>query len=286
VWIARLLNDGAVAVVGYGIDTETALWVTPGSPAEVVGEGSVAVLSVTAANAVELVADAPPAVTGLRTSFVTEGFSVDLSTGAVVAVPTTAVAGSTVPVQPVVSPTVIAGGDDSDRMKARWFVHDLSDPNALWHGNLTLANGTPGIANGIVMTNLEASSSEREIRAGGPLWGLFENPTQGIALFLDGYAGDSCNAVQVTADGRLEALAGRGCPDEQSAVVVDCCGLEWRDRSVWDPDGNGLVRQSVALTPCTTTLFNSQVGEAVYEPGCPPAMIFGDGFESGGLEAW
>ena len=67
-------------------------------------------------------------------------------------------------------------------------------------------------------------------------------------------------------------------------LVVDCCGLEWIDHSTWDPDGNTLPRQSVGLTPCTVTLFNSQLGEPVYRPRC--LGLFVDGFESGDTSDW
>ena len=116
--------------------------------------------------------------------------------------------------------------------------------------------------------------------------GIAPNPSQGVALYTDGVGAQSCNAVAVDPVGRVTALSGQGCPAESSVFVVDCCGLEWVDQSTWDPDGDGLVRQSVALTPCTASLFNSQLGPATYASRCGPPILFADGFESGDASAW
>lgn len=267
VFVGRFFQDEGRSLLGIGVDTETGLAVGPDGVGEVLGEGSVTFLRPGAETQATLQNQTPPFVGELETDLLTEGFRFDLGARAVSTVPASARAADAAPSSLAYGETVIEGSVDSDAQKARWFVGNVTTELALWHGDLTLHDGTPGVDNGLVTTNLEDDSALRENRAGAPLWGLQENPSQGVAVFTDGFSGDSCNAVQVNADATLTALGG-GCPDEQSVVVVDCCGLEWVDQSTWDGDGNGNPRQSVALTPCRTTLFGSQVGPATYTPRC------------------
>ncbi len=267
VFLGRFFQDQGRSLLGVGVDTETGLAVGPDGIGEVLGEGAVTFLRPGADTAASLASATPPHVGQLEADFLTEGFRFDLASRQVAAVPASARAADAAPTDLTYGSAVIEGASGTDVEKAEWYVTNLTTELALWHGDLGLAAGTPGIANGLAATNLEDDTALRENRAGGPLWGLEENPSQGIAVFTDGFAGDSCNAVAVNTDETLTALS-RGCPDEQSVLVVDCCGLQWVDQSSWDGDGNGNPRQSVALTPCRATLFSSQAGPADYAPRC------------------
>lgn len=270
VFLGRFFQDESRSLLGIGVDTETGLAVAPDGVGEVMGEGSVTFLRPGPDTQALLQDRTPPYVGELDTDVLTEGFRFDLGTGAVVTVPGSARAADAAPGTLSYGATTIEGSSDADTQKARWYADGVTVENALWFGNLTLHDGTPGVDNGLVTTNLEADTAVRENRAGAPLWGLQQNPSQGIALYTDGFSGDSCNAAEVGPDATLTALS-RGCPDEQSLLVVDCCGIEWVDQSTWDGDGNGQPRQSVALTPCRTTLFGSQVGPPSYAPRCGAA---------------
>lgn len=267
VFVGRLLHDDGRSILGVGVDTETGLAVDAGGVGTVLGEGAVTFLHPGSETQTSLQNRTPPFVDDLVTAFLTEGFAYDLRNRALITVPPSATAADAAPSSLAYGAATIEGATDSDIQKASWWVQGMTQELALWYGDLTLATGTPGIDNGLATTNLEDDTTVRENRMGGPLWGLKENPSQGIAVFTDGYSGSSCNAVAVGSDETLTALA-RGCPDEQSVVVVDCCGLEWVDQSTWDADGDGDPRQSVALTPCTTTLFNSRLGPSAYAPRC------------------
>lgn len=280
VFLARLKQSVGISYLGIGVDAETGLAVYPDGTGQVLGEGSVSFIFPSSETEVKLEQRKPPYISNLETHILTEGFHFDLQSRVILTIPDSATPSGPFPSAPASQPTVINGAVEADRQKASLYISNPTTQDALWQDKLLLAEGTPGIDNGLATTNLEDSSALRENRAGGPLWGLKEQASQGLAVFTDGYSGSSCNAVQVHSGGSLTALAGKGCPREQSVVVVDCCGLEWVDQSPWDPDGDGKKRQSVALTPCRTTLWNSQLGASAYLPRClnqGPAPFCGNG---------
>jgi cyanophycinase len=266
VFLGRLLQDDGRSVLGIGVDTETALAVTPDGVGEVMGEGSVWLVQPTATTVASLQSSTPPHISDLKVDILTEGFRYDFGLRQVVHVPASADAAAAAATRSYQTVT-ISGSSDGDIEKADRYIAGMASEYSLWYGTMTVENGTGGIGNGFIATNLEDDTTVRENRAGGPLWGLKQYPSQGLAVYTDGYAGDSCNQVQVGADEILMVVTA-GCPDEQSVVVLDCCGLEWVDQSTWDSDGNGLPRQSVALTPCSMTLLSSQLGPGSYDATC------------------
>ena len=280
--LARQLQDNGRDLVGLGVDTETGFALGPNRVGEVLGEGSVAVLHPTGDTSTTLVSGSPAHVGPLTTHFLTEGFRYDLDLRAVVSIPATA--GEASLQARDFQSTDIDGADLDDVQLGSWWADGVAQPGSLWFGDLTLQSGSGALGGAVVTTRLEDDPDLRENRQGAPLWVLQEQAVNGLAVFTDGLLGSACSRVAANPDATLTAVPA-GCPDEQSVVVVDCCRLEWVDQSTWDADGNGAHRQSAALTPCTTTLFNSQVGPAVYDAGCG-VVIFGDGFESGDLGAW
>jgi hypothetical protein len=157
---------------------------------------------------------------------------------------------------------VVAGSASKGEWWADWGSNDL----ALYEGTLQSKSGTGLLDYAVVVPLLEAQTDLRENRAGGAQWLLQENPHHGLIVYLDGFNGQEFNRLRVKSDETLHVVKPKNNPEE-SVVVLDCWGMEWVAHSTWDGDGNGLPRQSVALTPCHVHLLNSVLGKHVYDVG-------------------
>ena len=282
-FLGRLAQDDGADVLGLGVDQETALAVVDGV-GEVLGEGAVTVLHASPETTQTLQPGSPPEVGPLVFRSLTEGFRYDLSKRQIVTVPAGARSVDDYPLTAEFSSAVVEGRDEADQSFGAWRAEDLSDASAFYEGRLISVAGSAAMPATAVMTNLENVTAERENRAGGPLWLFEEHQAAGLALFTDAFGGASCNAFEARDDETLRALPGRGCPDEQSVVLLDCGELEQVMRSTWDGDGDGLTRQSVGLDLCHLSLLSS-----ASPPSTPRRLVgrpFVDGFESGTTSAW
>lgn len=287
-FVALLAQDGlaenaSLDVLGLGIDQETGLAVL-GGVGEVLGEGAVTVLHASGETSQALEVGEPPRVGPLVYRSLTEGFRFDLPSRQIVSVPAAAATVDNLSLQTQFTPVTVEGHADADQAAGAWLAEDLTDASAFYEGRLTALAGGASIPAAAVMTRLENVTAERENRAGAPLWLFEEYRAAGLALFTDAFAGASCNAVEARDDETLRALPGRGCPDEQSVVLLDCSELGLVARSPWDGDGNGLSRHTVALDLCHLSLLSS--ASAPYTPRRLAGRLFADGFESGAASAW
>ncbi|MEO0972965.1 MAG: hypothetical protein AAFX85_07700, partial [Pseudomonadota bacterium] len=261
VFLARWQEMSQTDAFGVGIDEHTALAVDSLSVGTVYGEGAVTFLQ--APSAQQLTAEQPPYASGLRLDQLTAGFVFDLVGRQVRSVPGDARAARPLPAAPNYQAAVVQGASArGTRQGERWVL--WQEESDLYTGALRGPRGRGALAGGVISTLLEDETALREVRMGGPQW-LLAGPLQhGLAVYLDGFAGDAFNRVLVQTDETLRMLAPSSLP-EQSAVLIDCYDLAWVASSNADPDGDGLTRQSVALTPCQVHLLNSQIGPSTYD---------------------
>lgn len=261
VFLARWQADTGASVLGAGIDEHTALAVDGDGRAQVMGEGAVSFLQ--PAVQADLIAGQPPFLADARLEQLTAGFIYDLVERRILTVPDDAQAAGAPPPPPRYGRTLLTGASvPASRSGERWtFWRDGQD---LYTGALRALPGRNVLGGTVVSTLLEDETALREVRMGGPQWLLAGPLRHGLAVYLDGYLDDAFNRVLALPDATLRVLPAPASP-EQSAVFLDCHGLQWVAASAADPDGDGLPRQSVALAPCAVHLLNSQVGARIYD---------------------
>lgn len=290
-FVAREAADQGRDLLGIGVDQETALLVAPDRTASVLGEGAVSFVHLRDDSVLDLAASEPPSARDLALFSLTAGGTVDLATrvGAPSSereVPRRAPERRDPRAERGVPARILEGAAAEDAGAGSVTVADGGDPAALYRGDLVVETGDGDFQGAVLSTVLEDDTDFRENRAGGPLWAIASDGRVDRALFLDGFDGASCNAIESVDPEVWRALPGRGCPAEQAVVVVDCCSAEWASVSSADPDGNGSPRQSVGLGGCTVSLVASGRGDPEYVPRCARGRSFADGFESGDTTAW
>lgn len=225
-------------VTGIGIDSQTALLVDRDRTATVAGEGSVTIVQTTAASRFRIAEHTPPVITHVACNLLLEGYEIDLTTGRVIGLPTTAR-----PVTPDTRPedgwpsTTLHGADPATRSAGAVRIVNIdTDPYALQAGTLELAAGDGLVPATIVMSSPFGDPDYAENAVGGLLWGLSEQPGF-LGLLL--VAGSS---VELRPDTGLR-------PGGTAATVVaDSAEVTSRDRSRWVVfDDSAGTRQSVAL---------------------------------------
>lgn len=266
VFLGRTWVDAGQSLLGIGIDPETAVTVESDGIATVYGEGAVSFVQLTGASEVELQAGKPPYISSLRVEQLTEGFVYDIPNRAMVSVSRGADPAGSPPASVEFGNGGLSGVAGGSAGKGEWWADWGGDDLALYEGTLVSVAGNTLLENTAVVPLLEEQSSLRENRAGGAQWLLQQNPHHGLIIYLDGFNGQEFNRVRVHDDETLRVVEPKSNPEE-SVLLLDCWGMEWVAHSTWDADGNGLPRQSVALTPCHAHLLNSEIGKKVYDVG-------------------
>lgn len=186
VMLAAARADLKREVLGVGIDTRTALCISPDGTAEVMGDGSVTLLQLPAADAQGaalapvLRAGSPPAVTGLTGSSLVAGYRVDLRARRVIGRPAHAsvfVGEHPLPrTAPHLKTGRARGGAIEDADAGEQVLEDGDEPRALRLGALREVRGQARWRCAVVQPRTLDDRDRVENRVGGLMWLLARHP--------------------------------------------------------------------------------------------------------------
>jgi cyanophycinase len=228
VMLGHIRSDFKQDPLGIGVDTRTALCISPDLTAEVIGQGAVSILALTPGSRVDVLSQLPPTVTAVAHTQLLPGQRYDIKArrvlppgpsgplpdaaaqAAATAERDAAVAGRTF------TAVTLSGDSLIDSEAGQWRATDLDDRDALWLGRVRLMPADARLKGALVQTRTFESPEFLENRLGGPLWALALRPGY-FALWLT-----RGNLAKVTAGGTIRILA----PDDPetppaSAVVLD-----------------------------------------------------------------
>jgi len=186
VMLAAARADLKREVLGVGIDTRTALCISPDGTAEVMGDGSVTLLQLPAADArgaaltAVLRAGLPPAVTALTGSSLVAGYRVDLRAGRVIGRPAHASVFDEEHPLPRTAPNLrpgrVRGGEIEDADAGEQVLEDGDEPRSLRLGALREVRGRARWQSAAVQPRALDDRDRIENRVGGLLWLLSRHP--------------------------------------------------------------------------------------------------------------
>ena len=191
VFVERWKLDGHWAPLGIGVDPMTALFVSADGMAEVVGKGSVTLLS-SAHSTATLTAGVAPDIRGLRLWQLPAGYRVDLESAVSASDPVLERPKYVQPYKggPLVGEfqeVAINGNNADHRSYGEWQLLGLDDdPDAWREGALALSPGESRLPSVLLMTAIYEDSDFFENHLGGLMWALSQRPgTIGIGVDIE-----------------------------------------------------------------------------------------------------